>query len=458
MAGRTVWNRDLVRRAVLLLAGDGLLLGGILLLGERLPAAGVGLSWQEQALFVFAGLASFHVAGLYQFRVWSRPTELLARMAAAGLAWGILYETLMVALSMSRPAGLQTLAGVALGSAGGAGIRWMLFSENAAARLRERVLVLGATPTADQVLSRLEAERTDVEILGYVDDRPPGMVQLINGYRILGTTRQLPELVTVTQAGTIVVALEDRRGNFPFEVILQCKLEGVRIEDWPTFYEKLSGKILLRNLRPSWLIFSEGFRRGRVALAFKRVVDVLVASLFLILGLPVFLLVALAIRLESPGPVFFRQERVGQGGRLFTLLKFRTMVRDAEQKTGPIWASEDDPRITRLGRWLRKSRLDELPQIVNVLKGEMSFVGPRPERPHFVAQLQEKIPFYSHRHSVKPGITGWAQVRYRYGATVEDAEEKLQYDLYYIKHLSSLLDMRILLATIGVVLFGKGAR
>ena len=291
-----------------------------------------------------------------------------------------------------------------------------------------------------------------------MDDRPPHEIALTNGFRVLGKTHQLQEIVANSQASTIVVALAERRGAFPVREILDCKLRGVRIEDWPSFYEKLTGKIIVKHLRPSWLVFSEGFTRTRFTRLVKRAFDLALSILFLGLGWPVFLFVAIAIKLDTPGPVLLRQERVGERGRTFTLLKFRTMVKNAETLTGPVWATEKDPRITRVGRWLRKIRLDEFPQILNVLKGEMSFIGPRPERPHFVAQLQEKIPYYAKRHTVKPGITGWAQVRYRYGATIEDAEEKLQYDLYYVKNMSLFLDMLILLSSIQVVLFGKGAR
>jgi sugar transferase (PEP-CTERM system associated) len=283
-------------------------------------------------------------------------------------------------------------------------------------------------------------------------------VALNNGYRILGTTGQLSSIADSEKVQTIVVALEERRNSFPTRAILDCRLRGVRVEDWPTFYEKLTGKIVVQNLRPSWLLFSDGFHRNRLARVVKRATDVVLSGLIVLAGWPVFALVALAVKWTSPGPVFFRQERVGEGGRIFTLLKFRTMVRDAEKITGPVWAVEGDPRITPVGHWLRKTRLDELPQILNVFKGEMSFIGPRPERPHFVAQLQDQIPYYSQRHTVKPGITGWAQVRYRYGATIEDSEEKLQYDLYYIKNMSPFLDLVILLSSIQVVLFGKGAR
>ncbi|HYL79187.1 MAG TPA: TIGR03013 family XrtA/PEP-CTERM system glycosyltransferase, partial [Candidatus Acidoferrum sp.] len=321
-----------------------------------------------------------------------------------------------------------------------------------------RLLVLGATSVADRLLKELAAHNPEYTVLGYVDDRPPEQHAPTNGFHVLGTTGNLQEIVKTNQAGTLLVALEDRRGQFPMEAILGCKLRGVRVEDWPPFYERLMGKIFIRNLRPSWLIFSDGFRRTRLTRLFKRCIDLGASAVLLLLGMPVFLAVAALIKLDSRGPVFFRQERVGEGGRTFNVIKYRSMREDAEKLTGPVWAVEEDPRVTRIGRWLRKTRLDEFPQIINVLRGEMSFIGPRPERPCFVAQLQEKIPYYSYRHTVKPGITGWAQVRYRYGATIEDAEEKLQYDLYYIKHLGAIFDLRILLATIRVVLFGKGAR
>jgi sugar transferase (PEP-CTERM system associated) len=311
---------------------------------------------------------------------------------------------------------------------------------------------------ADRLISELEKNNPGYKILGYVDDRPSEAISLNNGFRVLGKSQQLQEIVAVNHASTIVVALTERRGTLPMQAIMDCKLRGVRVEDWPGFYEKLTGKIVVQNLRPSWLIFSDGFTRTRFTRLVKRVFDLVLSILFLAVGWPVFLFVAIAIKLDTPGPVLLRQERVGERGRTFTLLKFRTMVENAETLTGPVWATEKDPRITRVGRWLRKIRLDEFPQILNVIKGEMSFIGPRPERPHFVTQLQGKIPYYAQRHTIKPGITGWAQVRYSYGATFEDAEEKLQYDLYYVKNMSLFLDMLILLYSIQVVLFGKGAR
>jgi sugar transferase (PEP-CTERM system associated) len=239
--------------------------------------------------------------------------------------------------------------------------------------------------------------------------------------------------------------------------LLHAKLSGVRVEDATATYERLTGKVLVDSLRPSWLIFSDGFRVSRWTRFVKRGFDLLLASVGLVLAAPLMLLTALAIRLETGPPVLYRQERVGEGGQAFTLLKFRSMRTDAEQGT-PIWARDNDDRITAVGRVIRATRLDELPQLWNVLAGEMSFVGPRPERPFFVEQLTAQIPFYSQRHAVKPGITGWAQVKYRYGASVEDSMEKLRYDLYYIKNLSTGFDMTILVDTVKVMLFRKGAK
>ena len=256
----------------------------------------------------------------------------------------------------------------------------------------------------------------------------------------------------------IVVALEERRGKSPVKALLDCKTMGIQVLDGLSFFEGLAGKIMATKTPPSWLIFSEGFRRHKLALWSKRIIDILLASLGLILTAPLFLIIAGLIKWSSPGPAFFRQTRVGQRERPFQVMKFRTMRDDAEAESGAIWAEEDDPRITPFGKVLRKLRLDELPQFWNVLKGEMSFVGPRPERPEFVEQLKERLPYYSERHTVKPGITGWAQVNYGYGASEEDALRKLEYDLFYIKHLSLLFDLYIVLKTVKIVLAGTGAR
>lgn len=259
-------------------------------------------------------------------------------------------------------------------------------------------------------------------------------------------------------ADKIVVSLEERRGRYPTQSLLDCRLQGLTVLEGLSFYEMLSGKILATQTPPSWLIFSKGFQRHRMVLMSKRGLDILFASLGLILSFPLVAVIAVLIKATSPGPVFFRQSRTGKYERPFQVVKFRTMREDAESSSGAVWASERDPRITAVGGILRKLRLDEIPQFWNVLKGEMSFVGPRPERPEFVEELKKRLPYYGERHTVNPGITGWAQVNYGYGASEEDALRKLEYDLFYIKHLSLLFDLYIVLKTAKAVLIGEGVR
>lgn len=256
----------------------------------------------------------------------------------------------------------------------------------------------------------------------------------------------------------IVVALDEKRGKFPSAVLLDCKMKGLTIVDGLSFYETLAGKILALQINPSSIIFSEGFRRHKLTLWGKRFLDIALSAVGLVISAPLMLLTAITIKATSKGPVFFRQTRVGQWEKPFSVIKFRTMRENAEIHTGPIWAEKDDPRITKAGKILRTLRLDELPQFWNVLKGNMSFVGPRPERPVFVKKLKDKLPYYAERHTVKPGITGWAQVSYGYGASEEDALKKLEYDLFYIKHLSLLMDILIVVKTLKIVILGKGAR
>ncbi|MFZ7124531.1 MAG: TIGR03013 family XrtA/PEP-CTERM system glycosyltransferase [Desulfobacterales bacterium] len=263
---------------------------------------------------------------------------------------------------------------------------------------------------------------------------------------------------TKTSIRKIVVALEEKRGKLPVKELLRCRTAGIEIIDGTTFYEMLTGKLHVTQINPSWLIFSDGFRKSGLQRFFKRTGDVVLSVLFLILLAPLMLLTAFLIRLDSEGPVFFSQDRVGRSRKPFRVIKFRSMVENAESGTGPVWALDNDSRVTRVGRWIRKLRIDELPQIWNVLRGEMSFVGPRPEREFFVRQLEEKVPYYGERFNVKPGITGWAQVSYGYGASVDDAIEKLNYDLFYIKNLTFLLDLLIIIRTVKIVLLGKGAR
>ena len=258
------------------------------------------------------------------------------------------------------------------------------------------------------------------------------------------------------RATDIVVAFADRRGRLPVRALLKCRMAGIVVHEAEAFFEHLSGKIPAEAMRPSYLIFNDGFGRSQRSEILKRTSDTILSVVGILLVWPLMLLTALLVRLDSPGPVLFKQTRVGVDGKPFTLMKFRSMRTDAEQVSGPVWATEDDPRITRAGRFLRKSRLDELPQLFNVLGGHMSLVGPRPERPVFVEDLERQIPYYSQRHIVRPGVTGWGQINYPYGSSVEDALQKLQYDLFYVKNLSLMFDLSILFTTIKTVVLRKG--
>ena len=265
---------------------------------------------------------------------------------------------------------------------------------------------------------------------------------------------------TAVSAGVkkIVTVLKEQRGAFPMKQLIQCRTLGIEIIDGCSFYEQLTGKVLVQKINPSWLVFSEGFKKSALRNFLKRTQDLIGSLVLLILLSPLLALVAVLIKIDSKGPVLFAQDRVGRNKKEFMMHKFRSMVHDAEKLTGPVWAGQDDPRITRMGRIIRKCRIDELPQLWDVLTGKMSLVGPRPERKYFTDQLEEQIPFYPHRFLVKPGITGWAQICYDYGATVEDAVEKLNYELFYIKNMSTMFDLVILLRTLKIVIFGKGAR
>jgi sugar transferase (PEP-CTERM system associated) len=325
-------------------------------------------------------------------------------------------------------------------------------------KLQERILVVGTGDTARKVARQiLDQHDFAYSVIGFIDDDASRIGERIVNPAIIGTPADIPALIARHEIDRIIVGLSDRRGKLPVEELLRAKMAGVRVEDATTTYERVTGKILIDDLRPSWLIFSDGFRVSRATRWMKRTIDLTLSVVLAILSFPLMVLTAVAIWLESGGPVLYCQERVGESGRNFTLCKFRSMRTDAEIGGKPIWAKDGDDRITRVGRFIRKTRLDELPQLWNVLRGDMSFVGPRPERPYFVSELAKEIPFYQQRHAVKPGLTGWAQVKYRYGSSLEDAMEKLRYDLYYIKHLSVFFDLTIVFDTVKVVLFRKGA-
>ncbi len=321
---------------------------------------------------------------------------------------------------------------------------------------RRRVLVLGAGLRAERLQKLSERPESGFKIVGYVAMTPSQPV--IPGAISRDAIDNLTGYVESLRATEVVLALEERRNALPLADLLRIKTTGVHVNDFSTFIERETGRVDLDTVNPSWLIFSDGFSSGRAISGFaKRVFDLLASGLLLLLSAPVIALFALLVKLDSKGPAFFRQTRVGLFGETFDVIKLRSMRTDAEAN-GAQWAQKDDPRVTRLGKFIRKTRIDELPQTWSVLKGEMSFVGPRPERPEFVADLEEKLPYYAERHMVKPGITGWAQINYPYGASIEDSRHKLEYDLYYAKNYSPFLDLLILLQTIRVVLWHEGAR
>jgi sugar transferase (PEP-CTERM system associated) len=325
--------------------------------------------------------------------------------------------------------------------------------------LKRRVLVIGSGSRAaaiDALQSKLGAN-AGFDLVGFVlcGDEHQGR----DKSKLLGECKALPELVERHEIDEIVVGVRDRRnGHLPMPMLLECKLKGISIVDLPTFFERETGCVQINSLSASWIIFSEGFTRTSFREYLKRAFDIGVSGAMLIVTLPIMAFATLAIWFESGRPILYRQIRIGEYGKVFEILKFRSMRTDAEQDGVARWAQKNDDRITRVGKFLRLTRIDELPQLINVLRGDMSFVGPRPERPPFVNELSRKVPFYGSRHSVRPGITGWAQVQYPYGASIDDAVQKLQFDLYYVKNHTLFLDLVILFQTAQVVLFGKGAR
>jgi sugar transferase (PEP-CTERM system associated) len=325
--------------------------------------------------------------------------------------------------------------------------------------LRRRILVLGTGSRAAKIsqLEKYNGSSERFHVVGYVPLNDSH--RAVDPSMIIEQSDSLDAITRKYKIDEIVVGVRDRRhGDMPMDELLERKMSGTGVIDLLTFFERETGKVELESLNPSWLIFSDGFRLGTLKRIAKRIFDIIASSILLFMTLPVMLLTATLIRLEGPGPILYRQERVGEAGRTFLLLKFRSMREDAEADGTPQWASHDDARCTRVGRIIRALRIDELPQLLNVLRGQMSFVGPRPERSKFVKDLTKQINYYGYRHTVKPGITGWAQVSYPYGASVKDAQEKLQYDLYYVKNQSLFLDLVILAQTAHIVLFGKGAR
>ena len=450
---------------ILLLAEAGVLFGAIMAaVYLRLGADDARNELFVKHGFLKAGLATgycltaFYFYDLYDFLVMHDRRELVLRLVQAlGLGWVALAITfyafphLMLGRGVSLlalPLALSLMVGWRLS------IHWFLGHPH----IGERILVVGsgenAIEIAREILGRKDA---GYRIVGFVDNDPSLLGKSLLNPTVIGLSRDLDEIVKRENVDRIVVSMGERRGQFPTSELLLLSLGGdVSIEEGASFYERLTGRVSLDMIRPSWLIFSGRGRQARIAGLFRNVMHRSVALIGGILSLPIALVTILLIKLESPGPVLYKQERVGMNGKPFVIMKFRSMRIDAE-KEGPVWASSGDGRATRVGRIIRKIRVDEIPQFWNILRGEMSFVGPRPERPHFVSQLAEEIPYYQQRHLIAPGLTGWAQIKYPYGASIDDARQKLQYDLYYIKNQSLVLDAIILFETIKIILFGRGA-
>jgi sugar transferase (PEP-CTERM system associated) len=401
-----------------------------------------------------------YYADLYNLRLVSDRRELFIRIFQALGAASFILATLyfwLPSLIIGRGVFMLTAFLVIVLVTG-----WRVVFEwlSRRARPRERLLLVGTTAPAVALAREMFERRFDlgVEIVGFVDPDPAKVGATVINPGVIGTIEDIPSIVRARGVDRVVVSLADARGTLPMDKLLEMKLDGVSFVHLASVYEEYTGKIAVENLRPSWLIFSSGFRKSRFVATAKRLMDVSLSAVSLVAGLPLMAAIAAAIKLTSGGPVLYHQRRVGQHGRVFTIHKFRSMQPDAEARTGPVWASkEGDLRVIPIGRFMRRFRIDELPQLWNVLIGDMSLVGPRPERPEFVAGLTNQIPYYGQRHVVRPGITGWAQVRYTYGASQEDALQKLQYDLFYIKNLSVALDVFIMLNTVKTVLLRRGA-
>ena len=416
--------------------------------------------WVLAILFAFASVGSLMAMGLYQPRMREGTSGILLRTVGA-------FTIVLIAMSLIfyMFPGLYLWRGIFLYTTGVAFVaslitRSIFIRLVNLEQLKTQVLVYGSGEMANTIITsmRREADRQGFSIVGFV--RTEGEDVRIPGDHLLELNEPLPEFVAKHNIAQIVVAVSDKRTQTPVNELVQCRMNGVEIIGLVNFFQQQAGKILVDFITPGWLIYSAGFASGNGSRLRMRSFDIVTSFLLLMFTWPIMLLTVFAIWLEDgfSAPIVFRQNRVGQHGKVFQVLKFRSMTVDAEGDGKARWATSNDSRITKVGRFIRKVRIDELPQIINVLSGDMAFIGPRPERPEFVHELAEQIPFYDVRHSVKPGITGWAQLCYPYGATTEDSKQKLQFDLYYVKNKSMFLDIMILLTTVEVILFGKGAR
>lgn len=410
-------------------------------------------------VFALVMVFSMSALGMYQHNfVEDLRNTFLRLMPSFALGLGII--TLVFYFVPDIYFGRGILGFVTIIAASGTLLVRALFFKSAKSRfLESRIIFLGGGTLArecrEMVIGKMGYHKYD--IVGFIP--MPGEECCVPSSALLPANESLASMANKYNASEIVVSVQNRRGGaFPIQELLECKLNGIKVTGAEAFFEREASQIKVDSLQPGWLVFGGGFDQSFLRTSIKRIFDLFASAILFIVTLPVMLVTALCIFIEDRTPIFYQQERVGKDGQTFMVLKFRSMRSDAEKVGEPQWASADDPRTTKVGRIIRKVRIDELPQILNVLRGEMSFVGPRPERPYFVKQLSDEIPYYNVRHSIKPGITGLAQVRYQYGSSVDDAIQKLQYDLYYVKNNSLFLDVLILIETFQVVLFGKGGR
>lgn len=419
----------------------------------------VGALRYRAALYACVLFTSMAAMGLYHARQRSRFIGQLTRIGA-----GVAAGTLVTGIFLYFVPQLYFGRGILLGSAliavlGSSTIRAVFERFIDESAFKKRVLIFGSGKRAESLQRlRRRSDRRGFMLVGYLS--ATGEPPTVDPSLILGEAKDLVRLSRDHEVDEIVIAMDDRRQSFPMSELLECRMQGIDVIDLSNFLERETGKVRLDVMHPSWMIFSDGFRRGRLNSILERCFDIGASAVLLVLSLPMMILTVVAIKLESgiDGPILYRQVRVGYNNRLFSLLKFRSMREDAEKDGVARWADKNDSRVTKVGAFIRKTRIDEIPQIFNVLTGDMSFVGPRPERPEFVSKFSELIPYYRERHSIKPGITGWAQLCYPYGSSDHDAVEKLQYDLYYLKNHSLLFYLAILVQTVEVILWGKGAR
>jgi sugar transferase (PEP-CTERM system associated) len=408
---------------------------------------------------VFICILALYFNDLYDLQSMNSKARLfVALLQALGIACIALSLIYYIAPDLSLGRGIAALAVPTIVTLVFAW-RWLLEIEGFFfLRSPDRVLIVGTGATGIELTREICARpELNLKVLGFLDEKGENIGMSLVNPGIVGGISDLADLVKAKGINRVVMSLKEKRGLMPYSELLRLKFSGVSVEDAHTVFERISGRIPLERLSPSWLIFSDGFSKSRFLLATKRAIDIVASLVGILLTLPIMGAVALAILIESGRPVLFRQKRVGVNGEVFQIMKFRSMWQDSE-KGGPSWAADGDSRITPVGNIIRKYRFDELPQFFNILHGEMSLVGPRPEQPYFCELLEEQLPFFAQRHTVRPGVTGWAQVKYQYGSSVEDAKRKLELDLFYIKHLSVSLDLAIIFETIKVVLLGKGAK